>query len=178
MSNKFRNSINRRLLKSLFLETSYSDTSQVVYTLKNEDHTVEDGTTYPSLYRLYMSTNDPTEYKFANEHLDGWEHWEELQQCTWFKPYVEKWRKEFEVRMKSEALSRIMSHAKTNAKESFQANKYLLEKGWEPKEGQTRRGRPSKEDIKKAAQEHVDYNSRLSDDFIRIQDFTSGPKVI
>lgn len=159
--------MNQRLLKGLFYEMTLSDKSSVVYTLKDKDH---EG--YPSLYRLYMETNDPTEWRFAQEHLDGWEHWEKLCEATWFKPIVARWRRELELRMKSQALSRIMSEAKTASKESFQANKYLLEKGWEPKDSQSRRGRPSKDEIAKAAKEIATTNSRLEEDFERLQIIT------
>ena len=156
--------MNQRLLKGLFYEMTLSDKSSVVYTLKDVDH---EG--YPSLYRLYMETNDPTEWRFAQECLDGWEHWEMLCATTWFKPYVERWRRELELRMKSEALSRIMRESKTGSKESFQANKYLLEKGWEPKDSQHRRGRPSKDEIAKAAKEIATTDRRLEEDFERLQ---------
>lgn len=158
----FRNSTNSRYLKGLFFEQTLADKSSVVYTLKDQDHLG-----YPSLYRLYMETNDPTEYKFATEHLDGWEHWEMLCQCTWFQPYVQRWRRELELRMKSEALSRIMREAKTNSRDSFTANRYLLEKGWEVKEKNTK-GRPSKDQIREAAHEIASTRSRIDEDFERL----------
>jgi len=160
--NPFRSSMNRRLLKGLFYETTLADKSSVVYTLKDVDH---EG--YRSLYRLYMETNDPTEWAFATKYLDGFGHWELLCDTTWFRPYIQRWRRELDLRLKSQALSRIMSEAKTSSKESFAANKYLLEKGWEPKVNA--RGRPSKDEIKRAANEIASSNSRLEEDFSRLQ---------
>lgn len=154
--------MNQRLLKGLFYEMTLADKSSVVYTLKDHDH---EG--FRSLYRLYMETNDPTEWRFATEFLDGWEHWELLCKTTWFQPYVSRWRKELELRLRSQALSRIMSESKTASKESFAANKYLLEKGWEPKDS-GRRGRPSKDEVSKAAREIASTNSRLEEDFERL----------
>ena len=101
-----------------------------------------------------MELDDPTEWEVGQQLVDGWEHWEMLCACSWFKPYVERWRRELELRMKSKALARVKAEARTNSKESFMANRYLIEKGWEPKDGQKAgRGRPSKEEIKKAANE-------------------------
>jgi hypothetical protein len=157
----FRNETNSRYTKGLFYEQTLSDKSSVVYTLKDHDHQG-----YPSLYRLYMETNDPTEYRFATEHLDGWEHWEMLCSCTWFQPYVSRWRHELELRMKSEALARIMREARTNSKESFTANRYLLEKGWEPKKSQA--GRPTKDQVRQAAHDIASTQDRVSGDFERI----------
>lgn len=162
---KFRNpNTNQRYLKGLFFETTMADKSTVSYTLKDVDH---EG--FPSFYRLYMEIDDPTEWEVSQRLVDGWEHWEMLCGCTWFKPYIERWRKEQELRMKSRALAKIKTEAKTGSKEAFGANKYLLEKGWEPKEGSGRgRGRPSKEEIRKAADEFVKGNNQLSEDFKRL----------
>ncbi len=162
---KFRNPVNNnRLLKSLFWEEVKADKSSCVYTLKDQDH---EG--YPSFYRLYMEIDDPTEWEVAQQLVDGWEHWEMLCSCGWFKPYVERYRKEVELRMKSKALVRIRAEAKAATRESFNANKYVLEKGWEPKADQKNgRGRPSKEEIKKAANEIAATESRLTADFDRI----------
>jgi hypothetical protein len=165
-NNPFRNEKNVRYTKGLFFEMTLPESrSSAMYTLKDWDHEV-DGKTYKSLYRLYMEMNDPTEWKFATNCLDGWGHWELLCECNWFRPLVERWRKELELRMKSQALSRIMSEAKTGSREAFTANKYLLEKGWEPKDA--KRGRPSKEEIRREAKAALDINSRIDEDFNRL----------
>lgn len=152
------------MLKGLFFETTLSDKSSVVYTLKDVDH---EG--FPSFYRLFMEIDDPTEWEVAQQLVDGWEHWEMLCDCTWFKPYVARWRKELEIRYKSKALNKIRTEAKLGTKESFGANKYLLEKGWEPKESSKNgRGRPTKDDIKKAATELAEADKQLLNDFERL----------
>jgi len=159
--NKFRIA-NNFLLKSLFYETTGADKSSVVYTLKDVDH---EG--FPSLYRLYMETMDPTEWNFANKYLESWTHWERLKECSWFKPIHERWIRELDLKIKSKALFRIMHEATTNSKESFQANKYLLEKGWEPKTT-SGRGRPSKEEVNRAAKGIAEEHRRLEQDLLRI----------
>lgn len=151
------------LLKGLFYETTLSDKSSVVYTLKDRDHQG-----FPSLYRLYMEANDPTEWKFIKEHMASLDHWERLCACEWFKPYVERWRRELELKMKSEALARIHAASRTGGRDAYQASKFLVEKGWEPKEGQTKRGRPSKEEINKAAKEQATHLVRLNEDAERL----------
>jgi hypothetical protein len=164
---RFRAPNNTLFTKGLFYETTLADKSTVIYTLKDWDHAVED-VVYPSLYLKYLQANDPTEYRFATEYLEGWYHWEVLLSCSWFQPYVTRWRKELEVRMRSEALSRIIREAKTTSRDSFMANRYLLEKGWEPKESKNGRGRPSKEEIQKAATDIVRADNNLLDDYKRI----------
>lgn len=163
-TNQFRIWTGQRLLKGLFYETTLSDKSSVVYTLKDRDH---EG--YPSLYRLYMETDDPTEYNFAISHLDSWDHWETLCQCTWFKPYVSRWRKELEVRAKAKALMAIKALADNpDTKESYQANKFLINGGWKEKSQGRGAGRPSKEDIKKEATRLAEDSRSIDDDFARI----------
>lgn len=168
MNSKFRTSNNQRLLKGLFFETS-DNKDLVVYTLKDWDHTVGD-VTYPSLYRLYIEAEDLTEYSFAVSHLDGWEHWQMLKNCTWFKPYARRWKDELETKVMSRALARLKSEALTNSKNAFLANKFLIERGWIPKEDKKPVGRPSKEEIKRQA-EHLFLSSNdAKEDYERIKD--------
>ena len=158
----FRNAQGVRFTKALFFETTLADKSSVVYTLKDQDH---EG--FRSLYRLYIETKDPTEYRFATQYLDGWEHWTMLCECPWFRPYVARWREELYLLIASESLARIMAEAKTSSKESFTANRYLLERGWEPKES-SKRGRPTKAAIKQEASRIASEGQQIDSDFNRI----------
>lgn len=153
--NKFKTVTGLYLLGKLFLEQAYHDTERVLYTLKDEDHRG-----YPSLYRLYMEMEDLTEYEFANKHLDGWKHWEMLSSALWFRPFIVRWRKELELKLKARALREIMEEAASGGKHAFQANKYLIEKGWvEKPEG--KRGRPSKNEILQEALSPSDVSEDL-----------------
>lgn len=163
---KFRNSTNGRYLKGLFFETTLADKSSVVYSLKDWDH---EG--FPSLYRLYMEMEDLTEYEFSNTYLDGWEHWEMLTSAEWFKPYAERWRKELSLKIKARALRGLRAEAESSSKNAFAANKFLVDRGWVEKEdGKPHgRGRPSKEDVKKAADEMAITDRRLLEDSKRLE---------
>lgn len=112
-------------LRALFYEETLADKSTVVYTLKDNDHAG-----YPSLRRLFLDLGDPTEYYFAQRYLDGWAHWERLCDCDWFRPYIERWRRELELIIRSQALMRIRMIASSPGKESFMANKFLLSGSW------------------------------------------------
>ena len=162
---KFRNSTNGRYLKGLFFEQTLADKSSVVYTLKDWDH---EG--FPSLYRLYMEMEDLTEYEFANKYLDGWEHWEMLNACEWFKPYVERWRKELTLKVQARALKALRAEAQSSSKNSFVANKFLVDRGWVDKSEKSHgRGRPSKDEVKKAADAIALHDKRLEEDMQRLQ---------
>ena len=140
--NPFRNPMGKRYLRGLFFEEVGEDKSTVVYTLKREDHQG-----FPSLYRLYMEVADPTEYEFATKHLDGWSHWLELTRQRWFQSYLNEWRDELITRLRSEAISEIISIATDpDDKNSYYANKYLLESLGKPT-GEFKRGRPSKDEV-------------------------------
>lgn len=154
--------------KQLFYETTMADKSNVVYTLKLVDHMG-----YPSLYRLYMDISDPTEYVFATTHLGGWAHWEELTENNWFKPHIAGWRRELEVKLKSMALAHlIVQSASSDPKTSVPVNRYLLDKDWTP-EAKTKRGRPTKEAIRQAANDIVLSQDRIKADFDNLGKFNA-----
>lgn len=162
---KFRNDRGALLTRSLFFETS-NKPELAVYTLKDHDHEWK-GKNYPSLFKLFIEANDPIEYLFATTHLDSWNHWETLCEATWFKPYVERWRRELELKIKATALSKIQAEARTGGRDSLRAHTYLLEKKWSP-EPSKGRGRPSKEDIKRAADEMAETINSVDEDWKRI----------
>jgi hypothetical protein len=167
--NKFKRGT-QRLLKGLFYEMTQPDDRQnVLYTLKDRDHKG-----YKSLYTLYIAEGDPWEHTFAEKYFDGWDHWEDLCNCRWFKPYIDRWRNELEVKIRSQALRAIREEAEAATPQSYQANKFLLEKGWvtrkEPtqEERRNKRGRPSKEEILKSADELARSFNQISEDADRL----------
>jgi hypothetical protein len=164
LGSKFRSpNGGRRYLKGLFFEMVLADKSTVSYTLKEHDH---EG--YPSLYRLYMEERDPTEHRFATKYLEGWSHWLELCECTWFKPHIDAWRLELSIMIQSQALVNIFEEAiAPMGKNVFAANKYLIEKGWIPKDTNTK-GRPSKEMVKSEAIRIAKEEDRITADFERL----------
>lgn len=136
---------NNWLTKSLFLEYKYipTVTDNTMYCLSDNDRD-----SYPSLRRLYLECEDPTEYTFAKQHLGGWTHWKYLCDEAFFQPIVESWREELSVLLKSRALAAIKSEAMTNdSKKAYDAHKYLLEEGWIKDTRRAKAGRRSKEII-------------------------------
>lgn len=157
---EFTNSNGVRRLSSLFFEMcrDAEERKNAIYTLKNKDHKG-----LPSLYLLYMQCEDPYEYTFVMKHLCDWEHWQLLCEKEWFKPYVERWRKELELSIKAKALAQLINESTKPTREGLSAAKFLLEKGWVEKPA---KGRPSNDDIataaKQIAQEKQDvYNHKM-----------------
>ena len=146
---QIKNIRNKPRTKSLFYELSYDDPSDSIFTLKEED-IVAHGRPMMSLHKVYMAMvpNDPTEYEFAMTVFGSWDCWKAICNSPPLKPHVNKWRKEAEVKVKSEAIKSIAEEMKTGGRSSFSAAKLLLEKGWLDKDtaSQAKRKLQAKED--------------------------------
>lgn len=117
--------------KSLFYELSYDDPSLSLFTLKERDIQAH-GMSFLSLQKLYLSLapNDPTEYEFAQTIFGSWEVWQTISKAPVIRVHVSRWRREVEVKVKSEAIKAIAEEMKSNGRSSFSAAKLLLDKGW------------------------------------------------
>ena len=134
-----------------------------LYTLKDYD------TKYPSLKKLYLEFKDLTEYEFATKYLGGWDHWQHLLQQPWFSDHVLKWRTELELKLQAEALKRVLDEAEADGRNAFAANKLIISKGYVPKQTEVnRRGRPSKDEIRKAAAEEAFNVESVEEDLKRL----------
>lgn len=159
--NRFKNSFGVLRLKKLFWEWCEPEEKHLaLYVLADQDrHNL------PSLKRLYMEADDLTEYAFALAHLDSWEHWERLCACTWFEDYITQWRKELALKFKAAAIHRLRDEAVNGGKNSFAANKWIIDHGYagEAIKGVGPKGRPKKEEL----QEFI-ATQDLEDDLQRI----------
>jgi hypothetical protein len=144
--------------QSLFLELGYSD--EALFTLKDQDHQWN-GKNYPSLKRLYLEMADPTEYAFATEYLLGWRHWQRICENKVLGRYVEEWRDELEVKLRSKAIRDAIDAAKTG---NFQAAKWVADRGWDTKG----RGRPSKAEVERETKIQARINEDYNQDVVRL----------
>jgi len=159
----FRTSNDRLKITNLFIDTRYDEGA--IYCLADKDKEVK-GKHYPSLYRLYIEMSDITEYNFANKYLESYQHWLTLCEEEWFKPIVTRWRKEIELKVKSQALLEIVAQATSeDPRKRLEAAKYLYEKvGSQNSNG---RGRPSKAEIK-AETEKLAREAKILDEHSRL----------
>src|SRR5690606_22278352 len=114
---------------------------------------------YKSLKKLYLEYGDLGEYDFANEYLLGWKHWQRLCNNELIRSHIDQWREELEHSIRSEALRSIIEQATT--KDSFQAARFLLDRGWDKRPA----GRPSKDEIKKQIERDAKLFKEFEDDF-------------
>jgi len=155
---KMLDSGGKPLTQSLFLEIGY--TEYAIYTLKEEDCEYK-GFTYPSLKRLYLETQDPTEYEFAKKHLLGWKHWKRLCENKLIRSYIDEWRDELEVCLRSKGVKDAIKAAELGG---FQAAKWLADRGWDVKPA----GRPSKAEIEKEKTIQLRVRDEFSADVVRL----------
>ena len=161
---QLKDSMGRPLTQSMFLEFGYN-VQYAVFTLNDEDKVYQDKV-YPSLKKLYLEIGDPTEYQFAKQCLLGWRHWVRLGENKLFKPFLQEWRDELEVALRSEGILSVMSQSEEN----FQAAKWLADKGWDKKGV----GRPSKADKTRESNIQNRLGDQLDADVIRMEKFANG----
>lgn len=160
---KFRGITGQLFMRYLFLETCPMEhREKAIYTLKryHRPH-------HQSLYLLFMEMDDPTEYFFGEKYFYDYQHWKKLSEAAWFKEYVEEWREEIALKHKALALQELKKEAgDPENKNYFNANKYLLDKGWieKPK----RVTRTAKKAIEEEAQKMSEEKKDINDDYMRI----------
>jgi len=148
--------------KGLFLETSsvdYRKRYDVPFTLKEHDYEFK-GKTYVALRKVFLECEDPTEYVFAMQVFNSWEHWKKLRTQPFFKEHYASWKEELELRIQSKGVRLIALEAASGGKSSASSAKWLAERGWIGKQD---KGRPSKAKIQQAAQHYNSANAELDE---------------
>ena len=152
------------LTQGLFLETSYGNTENVVYTLKPRDHMYR-GRLLPSIKRLYLEMEDPTEYFFAYEYFLDWDHWQRIKRNKVIASHMKGWKEELEVKARATGVKTMFDLALDGEKPNFQAAKFLADGGWNKRVA----GRPSKEMVQRETRIQAKIMDEFSEDLARIQ---------
>lgn len=156
---KLLDNVGRPLTQSLFLEFSYSPFA--IYTLKDIDFDYE-GRKLPSIKRLYLEMEDPTEYSFATEYFLGWNHWLRICENKQIMNHIQLWRDELEVKLRSRAVKMNIAAASAG---NYQAAKWLADRGWQTRAA----GRPSKDEIAKNIKIAENVANEYSSDVLRLK---------
>lgn len=152
----YKNASGTWLTKGLFYETSDQDKSAVLYTLKDHDHKG-----YPSIPRLYLEMDDPTEVLFYETYFGGLPHWKKLLQSPFFFQVLEELREIQKNRVFSKYIALLRTKAETGDSRSIE---YLLEEKYlKGKIGPT-----TKAKIKEEAQRLRTIDDDLLEDLRRI----------
>jgi|TARA_R110000787_G_scaffold285580_1_gene401694 hypothetical protein len=163
-----RDTMNRYRTQSLFVEThrgQESDILEPIFTLADEDLVSSKGS-FLSMKKIYLTIADPTEYAFALYTFSSWQHWEKLTRIKWFLEQFEVWRDELEVKLRSQAVSKMVRIADSSANQALQANKFLVDRGWVDKKNP--RGRPSKAEKERIKKQDSQVKTQVDEDFDRV----------
>lgn len=119
--------------------------------------------------KVYVEVGDPTDYKAALVLIGSWEHWQLLVDNPRFRAELESWRKEVEVKLRSEAIDHLKRHARDP--KGTAAAKWLAEAGFNGEQVKRKPGRPKK-DEEPAAED----GSRVRNDAKRLGLVVGGRK--
>lgn len=165
LPNPFKAANGQYYTRQIFYEMNTGEPSLVLYTLKDYDIEL-DGRPIPSLSRLYIEMADVSEYEFALKYFGSWKHWKMISEGNWFKEYITPMREELATKLMALSIKRIAALAEGDTRDAFQANRYLLDKGWITKVGP--KGRPSKESVRKEAEALFKEKDEFDQDFQRL----------
>ena len=165
----FKDPIGNWRTLTLFFETSRPSTKANFtppFTLKDADHTDKDGVVYKSLRKIYIESEDPTEYSFAMKVFNSWDCWVAIKKNALIMQTINKWRDELEVRLRSKGVTTLIEDAASDKSRSkISSSKYLSEKGWMDED---KRGRPSKKKIQEEALKISRVKEEVDADIIRM----------
>lgn len=156
----FKDAVGRWRTKSLFYEANDYQIENAIFTLGDEDVTIK-GKALVSLRKRFVESNDPTGYMISQEFLGGYSHWDAICKSS-LRTEVEKWQDELEVKLRSIGLLNAINSAISG---NFNASKFLAEKGWSKRVA----GRPTNEEVERAAKQEAKLTSAFADDMKRLE---------
>lgn len=153
---------------SLFFESKREadPVNTPIFTLKDFDYTI-DGVTYISLKLIYFSYDHIPgfEYEFAMDVFGSWDIWTKITKSS-IRHEIQAWREELEIKIKAQAIKAMMNASRTDDAKGVAAAKYLADKGYI--EGNTKRGRPTKEDVERERKIQAEVRDSVAEDMERI----------
>ena len=98
IKDKAVDSYGRRVVLSLFSEFVRTDFTPL-WSLHNDWKPV------------FLAVADPSEYETAMQLIGDWEHYQLIRNHPKIKPIMDKWAQEVEVKLRSQAILRMVKHA-------------------------------------------------------------------
>ena len=129
----------------------------------------EDGTyDLKEFHKVFLKLEDMTEYRPALKLVGTWREWQRIKR-DWpsFCNYLDDWKAELTVKLRSKALSKIQELVEGDDSKALQASKFIAEEGWEAKRG---KGRPTKIERVRAAKEIAKEASETKEEADRIEE--------
>lgn len=151
-----------RLTYALFVELATTADVEPSFTTKQYDYH-RDGKVYPSLRRLYLECEDPTEHEFVDRVFNGdWGHWHKILGNDLIRSALsyDEWPQELRLRLRSKGMKHMVKAAQSG---NANAARWLAEGGWEQ-----RRGRPSAAEKQRKLKEDQKLRDEYEDDLKRL----------
>lgn len=154
---------NQPMTNQLFFE-NYSDNDKAIFTLKDKDFADPKGKLHVSLKRLYLDSNDPTEYTFAINVFGSWKLWNKVRECKLVRDNIKDWKEELEIKMRSQAQLKIVEISQSKANSALQAAKYVDQEVFK----RHMRGRPTKEEVQGHLKKEANISKQVKEDMDRL----------
>lgn len=154
----------RKPIKNLFIE--FAETAEEK---ENAKYSFEE------FHQIFLEEKDMTEYKAAIRCVGTWSEWLRFkEQWPLLRNSIEKWKDELEVKMQSDAMTKLLSLV-TCKSDQTAANvcKFLVQSGYNKREGA---GRPSKQEMAKQAKELARIAADTDEEEQRILSLVVGGK--
>ena len=100
-----------------------------------------------------------SEYDAAMLLVGSWHHWLRLKECNWFKPHVESWEKEREIREIALGKKILIEEAEAG---NVSAARVLYG------QSKAKKGRPSKQDKAKLSREDADLDEFIKKSYAKV----------
>lgn len=128
-----------------------------------------------NFHEVFLDEADLTEYKAAMRLTGSWEEWSRFKhQWPTFRYNIAKWKEELEVKLRSDAMSKLVSLVASKSDQTAATVcKFLVQSGWDKREGA---GRPSKTEMRKQAQEIARVAADTKEEEDRILELIDGGK--
>lgn len=78
--------------------------------------------------KVYVESNDPTEYTAAMALVGDWTHWQTVRNHNKLKPIFDNWQDELQMKLKSEAIKTLINQSMQPG--GTAAAKFLSDKGY------------------------------------------------
>lgn len=136
------------------------------YTRFAPDKKIPERHPIPSLRSIYLSYDDPTEYRFAMDVFKSVYHWKHLCKAKWFQPHLEEWRLCLGEKLRQIGIETLVGIAKgSDPKLALNAAKWLAESGWKERR---EKGRPSEAKVVAEVKREADIERIYREDAERL----------
>ena len=119
----------------------------------------------------FVEIGDPTGYMWAEKYLGTYDHFRYLMdKCSWFREAYSTWLDTLKTKLIAESIYKIREIATSESPQALVAAKYLAGIEWENKNkgDGSKRGRPSKEEVKGELKKQVKILEEEAQDMERI----------